>query len=107
VVLTGIVVGVYVGLVALAETVIGFSSGVAVAASTLVAAAVFQPMRRRVQRMIDRRFDRAAYDARRTAEAFAQRLRDEVDVDTVTADLMTTVDATVAPSSLTMWTAHA
>jgi hypothetical protein len=68
---------------------------------------VFQPMRRRVQRIIDRRFDRAAYDARRTAEAFAQRLRDQVDVDTVTADLMTTVNAAVAPTSVTMWMAHA
>jgi hypothetical protein len=107
VVLTGVVVGVYIGLVALAETVIGSSSSIAVAASTLVAAAVFQPMRRRVQRIIDRRFDRAAYDARRTAEAFAQRLRDQVDVDTVTADLMTTVNAAVAPTSVTMWMAHA
>jgi hypothetical protein len=103
---TAIIVGGYVGLVGLTETVLGFSSGVAVAASTLAAAAAFQPVRRWLQRSVDRRFDRAAYDARRTAEAFAQRLRDEVDADTISSDLLTTVGAAVAPASLTLWVAH-
>ena len=106
-VLTAVLVGSYVGLVALTETVLGFSSGVAVAASTLAAAAAFQPLRRRVQRAIDRRFDRAAYDARRTADAFAQRLRDEVDVDAVCRDLVGTVDAAIAPESVSLWLARA
>jgi hypothetical protein len=102
---TGVVVGVYVGLVALIETGLGFSSGIAVAASTLAAAAVFQPLRRRTQKAVDRRFDRAAYDARGTVDAFANRLRDEVDVDTISADLVTTVEGAVAPASLTLWLA--
>jgi len=102
-VITGVVVGVYVGLVALIETGLGFSSSIAVAASTLAAAALVQPVRLRVQRTVDRRFDRAAYDARRTSEAFATRLRDEVDVDTVTVDLVTTVHAAVAPASVEVW----
>jgi len=106
-VVTAVVVGVYVGFVALTETVLGFSSGVAVAASTLAAAAAFQPLRRRVQRAVDRRFDRAGYDARRTVEAFANRLRDEVDVDRIHADLIATVDASVAPAMLTLWVAGA
>jgi hypothetical protein len=105
VVVTGLVIGCYIGLVALIETVLGFSSGVAVAASTLSAAAAFQPLRRRVQRTIDRRFDRAAYDARRTAEAFAQRLRDQVDVDTVRSELLVTVSTAVAPRELSVWLA--
>ncbi|HET7529516.1 MAG TPA: hypothetical protein VFJ98_01000 [Mycobacteriales bacterium] len=106
-VVTGLVLGGYVGLVALTETVLGFSSSVAVAASTLLVAAAFQPVRRRVQRTIDRRFDRAAYDAGRLAEAFAQRLRDQVDVDAVSSDLLTTVESAVAPASLTLWLARA
>lgn len=100
---TAIVVGGYVGLVALIESVLGFSSSVAVAASTLAAAAAFQPLRRRVQRTIDRRFDRTAYDARRTAEMFSQRLRDAVDVDRVTGDLLQTVSHAVAPRQLSLW----
>jgi hypothetical protein len=106
-VVTAVVVGVYVGLVALIETVLGFSSSIAVAASTLAAAALVQPVRRRVQRAVDRRFDRAAYDARRTAEAFAQRLRDEVDVDTIRGDLLSTVGDAIAPASVTLWVAGA
>ena len=75
----------------------------AVALSTLVAAALFQPLRRRVQRVVDRRFDRAGYDADRTAIAFADRLRDEVDLDTLATDLRATVGQAVRPSSATIW----
>ena len=105
-ILTAVLVGGYVGLVGLTETVLGFSSGIAVAASTLAAAAVFQPLRRRVQRSIDRRFDRAAYDAARTVDAFAARLRDEVDVDRVRRDLLDTVSVSVSPVAVTLWLAE-
>ena len=100
---TSLVVGGYVGLIALTETVMGFSSSVAVAASTLAAAAAFQPLRRRLQRAIDSRFDRATYDARRTVEAFSSRLRDQVDVDTVRSDLLTTVAHVMAPAAESLW----
>jgi len=100
---TGVVVGFYVGVIALVETGLGFSSSIAVAASTLAAAAAFQPLRRRVQRRVDRRFDRAAYDAQRTVERFSTSLRDEVDVDAVRDDLLTTVAFAVAPASASVW----
>ena len=76
---------------------------IAVAASTLVAFALFQPLRRRVQRIVDRRFDRARYDADRTTAAFAERLRDEVDIDAVSADLQETVRAAIQPERLGLW----
>ena len=102
-IVTGALVGVYIGAVALIESGLGFSSSVAVAASTLAAAAVFQPVRHRVQRAVDRRFDRAAYDATRTVEAFSNRLRDQVDTDAVRVDLVTTVSAAVAPTTVSIW----
>ena len=75
----------------------------AVAASTLVAAALFQPVRRIVQSVVDRRFDRAHYDAQRTADAFAERLRNEVDLDTLAAELERTVVRTMRPTKATIW----
>jgi hypothetical protein len=102
-IVTGAIVGLYVGAVALADGVLGFSSNVAVAASTLAAAAAFQPLRRRVQHAVDRRFDRAAYDARRVADAFSLRLRNAVDVDRVTGDLLSTVATAVAPANASVW----
>jgi hypothetical protein len=75
----------------------------AVAASTLAAFALFQPLRRRVQRVVDRRFDRARYDGQRTVDAFARRLRDETDMGRVTNDLAGTATAAVAPTSLAIW----
>jgi hypothetical protein len=83
----------------------GFTQGqtLAVAGSTLVAFALFQPVRRRVQSVVDRRFDRGRYDAQRTVDAFAQRLRDEVDMEKVTNDLSGTASSTVAPASLAIW----
>lgn len=79
----------------------GFTQGqtLAVATSTLVAFALFQPLRRRVQAAVDRSFDRARYDAQRTVDAFAQRLRDETNMEKVTSDLSRTASATVAPTS--------
>ena len=79
--------GVYAGLVLLATEVLRFSSPVAVAASTLAAAALFTPVRRRVQRVVDRRFNRARYDADRTRGGVRARLKDAVDLDAVRADL--------------------
>jgi FtsH-binding integral membrane protein len=104
-VVTGVIVAFYVGVIAGVESVLGFSSSIAVAASTLAAAAAFQPLRRRVQRRVDRRFDRAAYDARRTVDAFAARLRDQVDVDAVRSDLLATVASAVAPAAESLWVA--
>jgi len=75
----------------------------AVAASTLVAFALFQPVRRTVQRAVDRRFDRTRYDAQRTADAFAERLRDEIDLDTLAAELERTVAGTVRPTAASIW----
>jgi hypothetical protein len=106
-VVTGVVVGFYVGVIALVETGLGFSSSIAVAASTLAAAAAFQPLRRRVQRGIDHRFDRAAYDARRTVERFSASMRDKADVDAVRDDLLTTVTLAIAPASASVWVASA
>ena len=76
---------------------------IAVAASTLTAYAVFQPVLRRVRRAVDRRFDRARYDAERTAAAFSVRMRDATDLPTVTYDLNDTVRRAIAPSSVGLW----
>ena len=74
-----------------------------VAASTLAVAALFAPLRRRVQRVVDRRFDRARYDAERTSAAFSDRLRNEVDLAAVAADFRDTVRTAIAPSSVGVW----
>jgi hypothetical protein len=79
------------------------TSDLAVVVSTLAAAAAFGPVRRRVQALVDRRFDRARYDAARTVDAYARRLRDQVDLDAVTAGLRDTVVATVGPQRLGLW----
>jgi hypothetical protein len=76
---------------------------VAVAASTLVVAALFQPLRRRVQAVVDRRFSRARYDAERTVAAFAAQLRDEVDLGNLSGDVLEVVAQTVAPASVGLW----
>ena len=76
---------------------------VVVAASTLAVAALFAPLRRRVQRVVDRRFDRARYDAERTSAAFSDRLRNEVDLAAVAADFRDTVRTAIAPSSVGVW----
>jgi hypothetical protein len=79
------------------------SSSLAVAGSTLAVAAVFNPARRRLQTAVDRRFDRARYDADRAVQAFVARLRDQVDLDQVTTGLRETVVATVAPTRVAIW----
>lgn len=104
---SGVLISVFALLVvAFQAALAGFtqqSSTPAVAASTLIAFALFQPVRRRVQSTVDRRFDRSRYDAQRTAEAFAERLRDEVDLTTVVRDLSTAVEDVLRPQTLTLW----
>jgi hypothetical protein len=102
---TGVILAMYVGAVALTQRVLSFASSFAVAASTLAVAAAFQPMRRRIQTVVDRRFDRAAYDAGRTVDTFSARLRDQVDVDTVRGHLLSTVSAAVSPTVTSLWVA--
>ena len=102
-VVTGLLVAAYAGLVLLSTHVLALSSSVTVAASTLAAAAAFSPLRRRVQRVVDHRFNRARYDADVTVAAFAARLKDEVDLDSVRADLAGVVNRTLEPAHLSVW----
>jgi hypothetical protein len=102
-VVTALLVGVYAGLVLLSTHVLTVNSPVAVAASTLAAAALFSPLRRRVQRVVDRRFNRARYDADLTVTAFAARLKDAVDLSAVRADLTSVVSGTLEPSHVSLW----
>jgi hypothetical protein len=95
----------FVGLVALQAGLRPLTSGseVAVAASTLFSFALFQPIRRRVQDAVNRRFDRARYNAARTVDSFAERLRDEVDLIELRADLLGEVQLTMAPAHVSLW----
>ncbi len=103
---TGVLVTVFaVAVISLQAVLAEVTQGetLAVAASTLVAFALFQPLRRRVQSAVDRRFDRTRHDYGLTAGAFAERLRSEVDLPTVTADLDATVRSVMAPSGIGLW----
>jgi hypothetical protein len=100
---TGLLVGVYVGLVLLAQQVLRVHTPVAVATSTLAVAALFNPIRRRVQRMVDRRFNRARYDADRTIVAFAARLKGAVDLDSISDDLTGAVFRALEPAHISVW----
>jgi hypothetical protein len=102
-IVTGLLVGVYAGLVLLTTQVFRVHTPVAVAASTLAAAALFNPVRRRVQRAVDRRFNRARYDADRTVAAFADRLKDAVDLDSVRGDLAGVVHQALEPAHVSVW----
>jgi hypothetical protein len=103
-IVTALLAGVYAGVVLLTTRELAFSSEVAVAVSTLAAAAAFSPVRRRVQRAVDRRFNRGRYDADLTVAAFAARLQDGVDLTAVRADLAETVQRALEPEHLSVWT---
>jgi hypothetical protein len=102
-IVTGLLIGLYAGLVLLATRVLSVHTPVAVAAATLAAAALFNPLRRRVQQIVDRRFNRARYDAGQTVAAFAARLKDEVDLDSIRADLAGVVQQALEPVHLSVW----
>jgi hypothetical protein len=105
-IVTGLLVGGFAAAVVALQAVLDdFIQGqtVAVAASTLVAFALFQPVRRRVQSAVDRRFDRVRYDAQRTVAEFSDRLRDEVDLAALSGDLDTTIRGAIAPRSIGIW----
>jgi hypothetical protein len=105
--LTALLAGVYAGLVLLGGQLSGHlgtrtPSGV-VAAATLAVAALFQPARRRIQQAVDRRFDRRRFDAARTVEAFSGRLREELDLDALSRELLAAVERTVQPTRASLW----
>jgi hypothetical protein len=102
-IVTGLLAGVYAAVVLLATQVLRFHASVAVAVSTLAAAALFNPLRRRVQRAVDRRFNRARYDADQMVAAFAARLKDAVDLDSVRDDLTGVVQQTLEPAHISVW----
>jgi putative flippase GtrA len=105
-IVTGLLVGVYAGLVLLTTQVFRVHTPVAVAASTLAAAALFNPLRRRIQKAVDRRFNRARYDADQTVAAFATRLKDAVDLDSVRDDLAGVVSHALEPAHVSVWTSQ-
>ena len=102
-IITGLLVGVYAGLVLLATRVLSFHTPVAVAASTLAAAALFSPLRHRVQRAVDRQFNRARYNADQLVAAFAGRLQDALDLDMVQDDLAGVVHQALEPAHVSVW----
>jgi len=100
---TGLLVGVYAGLVLLATEVLGFTSSVAVAAATLAAAALFNPVRLRVQRVVDRRFNRARYNADQLVAEFSAQMQDAVGLDTVSSQLTKVIQSAFEPAHVGLW----
>jgi hypothetical protein len=105
--LTALLAGVYAGLVLVLGQVFGglgghLSSWV-IAGATLAVAALFQPARRRIQAVVDRRFNRRKYNAAKTVEAFSARLRDEIDLDALSAELLTVAHQTMQPTTAALW----
>jgi hypothetical protein len=105
--LTALLAGIYAGAVLVLGQLFG---GVGadppswvVAGATLAVAALFQPARRRIQAIVDRRFNRRKYDAAKTVEAFSVRLRDEVDLDALAAELLVVTDQTMQPTTTSLW----
>jgi hypothetical protein len=102
-ILTALLAGVFVGLVALSTNALALSGRVGVAASTLAAAALFNPLRVRIQHLVDRRFNRSRYDAEATVAAFTAQLRDAVEIDAIRADLLDAVNSAVQPRHASIW----
>jgi hypothetical protein len=100
---TALLVVPYLLVVAAASRLAEGSGSLAVAAATLTVAALFQPLRRRVQDLVDRRFNRRRYDAARTLDGFAARLRDQVDLDALHTELLGVVDQTMQPTQAWLW----
>jgi len=103
---TGVLLAIFAGgVLAIQALLAGITQGqtLAVAASTLVAFALFQPVRRRVQTAVDRRFDRARYDGERTVAAFAERMRDQVDLAELETDIARTVGSALRPTKTVVW----
>jgi hypothetical protein len=105
--LTALLGSVYAGAVLVLGQLFGGISAQppswAVAVATLAVAALFQPARRRIQAVVDRRFNRRKYDAAKTVETFSVRLRDEVDLDTLAAELLVVIDQTMQPTRASLW----
>jgi hypothetical protein len=102
-VVTALLVLPYLLVVPAASQLVDGSGSLAVAAATLTVAALFQPLRRRVQALVDRRFNRRRDDAARTVEGFATRLRDQVDLDALNRALLAVVDQTMQPTRASLW----
>ena len=101
--LTALLAAVFAGLVLLASHLVPRQDSISVAVSTLITAALFNPVRRRVQRVVDRRFNRSRYNAEAVVAAFNARLRNNVDLDAVREDLIGVVDEAVQPTRISMW----
>jgi hypothetical protein len=101
--LTVLLGGGYTAVVLGFGQLLGRSSPLVMAVATLAVAAAFQPARRRVQQVVDRRFNRRRYDASRTIAGFSARLRQEIDLDTLTAELLGVVEQTMQPTSVSLW----
>jgi hypothetical protein len=101
--LTVLLGGGYAGIVLGLGQLLGRDSSLVVAGATLAVAAAFQPARRRLQQLVDRRFNRRRYDVAKTIEAFSTRLRDQIDLDSLSAEVMAVVDQTMEPTQLSLW----
>ena len=104
-IITAVLAGMFAGLVLFATSVLPVKAPVAVAAATLAAAALFNPLRRRVQHAVDRRFNRTRYDAEAVVASFSARLRHTVDLDAITSELSSTVHHAFEPAHVSVWSA--
>jgi hypothetical protein len=102
-IVSGLLVGVYAAAVAIAHDVVSFRSPLAVALATLAAVAVFNPLRRRVQHLVDRRFNRTRYDAEELISAFAARVQDATDLDAIRLDLLAVTCRALEPARVCLW----